>query len=165
MNANEIEQYLSTARKVMEGAQFCFINTHSRQGEIHARLMQPFMPEEDLSVWFGAALNSRKVREIEANQLVTLTYHYQSENAYVSLQGRAILEDDLSLKRRYWREEWIDFWTDGPEGSDYILIHVQPYQLEIMNLQQGVAPEPYGLRPLILAKDLNEWVVMEDNDH
>jgi general stress protein 26 len=162
MNANEINRSLSVARSIMLGAEFCFLITHSRQGEMHARLMQPFEPEEDLSVWFGASPNSRKVHEIEQNHLVTLTYHHAAENAYVSIQGRATLHRDLPLRKQYWRESWFAFWPQGPEGDDYILIQVLPYQIEVMNFEQGVAPEPYGLRPLILTKELDQWVVLED---
>jgi hypothetical protein len=52
------------------------------------------------------------------------------------------------------------FWPAGPEGDDFILILVRPYQIDIMNLEQGIAPEPYGLRPLILTKELERWVVL-----
>jgi general stress protein 26 len=163
MTINDIQKYLEITRYIMEQAEFCFLITHSRQGELHARLMQPFKPEDDLSVWCGASFTSRKVHEIEANKLVTLTYHYQPENAYVSLQGRATLEGDITLRKKYWRSEWSAFWPDGPEGGDYHLIHIQPYQIDVMNFQKGVAPEPYGLRPLILTKELDQWVVLEDN--
>jgi len=159
---DDIQALLSAARAVMEGAEFCFLITHSRQGEMHARLMQPFLPEEDLSVWFGASRDSRKVREIEANHLVTLTYHYSAENAYVSIQGRASLTDELSLRKRYWRQRWFEFWPDGPEGGDYFLIQVKPYQIEIMDFKRGIAPEPYGLRPVILSRELDKWVVVEN---
>jgi general stress protein 26 len=160
MNDNQIQSYLQSARAIMEGAEFCFLITHSRQGEMHARLMQPFAPEDDLEVWFGASPVSRKVKEIQANQLVTLTYHYPAENAYLVIQGRAELQDDLALRRRYWRESWNQFWPAGPEGDDFILILVRPYQIDIMNLEEGIAPEPYGLRPLILTKELERWVVL-----
>jgi general stress protein 26 len=165
MNPPSIPDLLNLARVVMEGAEFCFLVTHSRQGEMHARLMQPFLPEDDLSVWFGASRNSRKVHEIEANQLVTLTYHFQAENAYVSVQGAATFSDDLSLRNRYWRKEWIKFWPGGPEQDDYSLIQVKPYQIEIMDFKRGVAPAPYGLRPLILTKELDAWVILDNNQH
>jgi general stress protein 26 len=165
MNRNEIQENLEIARIVMEKAEFCFLITHSRQGDLHARLMQPFKPEADLSVWFGASLTSRKVHEIQNNPLVTLAYHYQPENAYVSLQGRALIEENASMFQQYWRSEWKEFWPEGPEGSDYTLIHVQPYQIDLMNIQKGVAPEPAGLRPLILTRELNEWSVLEDTTH
>ena len=163
MNANEINSYLSAARSIMQGAEFCFLITHSRQGEMHARLMQPFQPEEDLSVWFGVSPKSRKVHEIEQNPLVTLTYHYPAEKAYVSVQGRATLHVDVPLRKQYWRESWFAFWPEGPEGDDFILIQVLPYQIDIMNFDQGITPEPFGLRPLILTKELDQWVVLEDS--
>ncbi|HSV85063.1 MAG TPA: pyridoxamine 5'-phosphate oxidase family protein [Levilinea sp.] len=163
MNTLYIQDLLRFIRVLMKNAAYCFLITHSSQGEMHARLMQPFLPEEDLSVWFGASRNSRKVREIEANHLVTLTYFYQAEYAYLSVQGRASLSDDRALRKQYWREEWFKFWPGGPEQEDYSLIQVKPYHIEIMDLAQGIAPEPYGLRPLILVKEREQWVVRDDS--
>jgi general stress protein 26 len=126
---------------------------HAQQARRDARPPDAALStEEDLSVWFGASPNSRKVHEIEQNQLVTLTYHYAAEKAYVSIQGRATLHVDIPLRKQYWRESWFAFWPQGPEGDDYILIQVSPYQIDVMNFEQGVTPEPFGLRPLILTK-------------
>lgn len=160
MTDGAIQKYLEAVRAVMVRAEFCFLISHSRQGELHARLMQPFLPEEDLTVWFGVNARSRKVHEIEANQLVTMAYHFQPESAYVSLQGRAALVDDLEMRRRYWRQEWSEFWTDGPEGDDYLLVRVQPYQIDIMNNALQVTDENSLLRPLILTKEVDEWTVL-----
>jgi general stress protein 26 len=163
LNTLYIPDFLRFIRTLMKNAAYCFLITHSSEGEMHARLMQPFLPEEDLSVWFGASSHSRKVRQIQANHLVTLTYFYQAEYAYLSIQGRATLSADRTLRKQYWRDEWIKFWPGGPEQDDYSLIHVQPYHIEIMDLAQGIAPEPYGLRPLVLVKQQERWRVLDDS--
>jgi general stress protein 26 len=107
--------------------------------------MQPFEPQPNLIIWLGTSPKSRKVREIHSNDQVTLGYAYAQEGAYVTLTGTASIEDDKTLRQRFWRKEFADFWPSGPEDDDYALIKFVPSRIELMNIAQGVAPEPFGL--------------------
>ncbi|MFN8459693.1 MAG: pyridoxamine 5'-phosphate oxidase family protein, partial [Anaerolineae bacterium] len=100
------EHLLEVAVATIKAAEYCFLITLSEAGQANARLMQPFEPEPDLTIWFGASPTSRKVQEIRRASQVTLAYHYAQENAYAILSGSAQVVDDLSLKRKYWRESW-----------------------------------------------------------
>lgn len=153
------EYLLEVAVATIKAAEYCFLITLSESGPANARLMQPFEPEPDLTVWFGASPKSRKAQEIRRASQVTLAYHYAQENAYVILSGSAQVVHDLTLKRKYWRQSWRTFWPGGPESDEYALIKFTPTQIELMNFAQEVTLQPYGLQPALLVKEDDRWVV------
>jgi general stress protein 26 len=155
---------LEVARTSMEAAEYCFLMTLGPRGLIQARLMQPFPPEEDWTIWLAASPASRKVRELRADPRATLAYDHGQEGAYVTLLGvTRIVEgtdpDSMALRRRYWRRRFIQFWPDGPEGPDYALIAFSPSRIELMHADASVMPEPYGLRAAVLVREGAQWVI------
>jgi general stress protein 26 len=156
------ERLLEVTRYTIKKAEYCFLVT---TGEVEhttsARLMQPFEPEDDFTIWFGASPHSRKVREIKQNDLVTLGYAHPPDGAYVSIYGVATIVGDIESRRQYWRESFKPFWPDGPQSEDYILIRVVPSKIEVMNIEEGVSPDPYGLKPEVLIREGEDWIVEE----
>jgi len=161
METMTVDSLLEITRATIKAAEFCFLVTLSESGQPNARLMQPFEPEADLTIWFGTSPKTRKVQEIQRDNRVTLGYEYAPEGAYVTLIGTAQIEDDISKRRQYWRESFADFWPSGPESDDYVLIKFVPSRIELMNMAQEVAPAPYGLKPAILVRAGEAWVVAE----
>jgi general stress protein 26 len=133
------------------------------KGEPHARLVQPFEPEEDMTIWIGTWARSRKVQEIQQDRRVTLAFHDKEGTAYVTLMGTAQIESDTKMKRKYWREEWIGFIPQGADGDDYLLVRFIPSRIELMSFSSGVLPQPYGLRPAVAVRSEDLWVVADDD--
>jgi general stress protein 26 len=145
----------------MQAAEFCFLITLGEGGVANARLMQPFDPEPDLAaVWLGVSPRSRKVNEIERDERATLAYQYPQEGAYVTLLGTAVAEADLTLRQKYWRDSFEQFWPAGPTGDDYVLLKFSPNRIELMNIARNAAPEPHGLRAVILERRGEDWGVV-----
>jgi general stress protein 26 len=145
----------------MQAAEFCFLVSHSDSGYANARLMQPFEPEPDLAaVWLGVSPHSRKVREIEQEERVTLAYQYPQEGAYVTLLGTAVIETDVKLRQHYWRESFEQFWPAGPTGDNYVLVKFRPARIELMNIARNAAPQPHGLRAVVLERRGEDWQVV-----
>jgi general stress protein 26 len=155
------EQLTEAAKATIEAAKYCFLITVDESAVPHARLMQPFTPEEDLTVWLGTSLQSRKVREIYHNSRVSLAFYDVKETAYITLSGCATLEKDLQKRKRYWREEWKFFFPAGPTEGDYGLIHFVPVRVELMNFARRLTPEPYGLQPAVMIRANGSWIVTE----
>lgn len=155
------EQLITVAKDVMLSTFYCMLITISESGTPNARLMQPYEPEEDFSIYMGTSPRSRKISELEGNNRITLAYHSPRENGYVSLTGNATLEFDPELRKKYWREDWRIFFPGGPDSDDYTLIRFKPQRIEVMNLARNICQQPYGLRPCILVKEQENWVVSE----
>lgn len=152
-----VERALEVTKHTIEEAEFCFLITLAGDGTANARLMQPFGPEPDLTIWFGVSPESRKIEEIKRDSRVTVGYDYAEEGAYVTLKGQAYLSTDLEERRRFWREDFSDFWPEGPESDNYILIKFVPSRIEVMNMVKEVAPDPFGLEPVALVHEEAGW--------
>lgn len=158
------EQLLEITQATLKAAEFCFLITLGESGQAEARLMQPFEPEPDLTIWFGTSPTSRKVREIQKDNRVTLGYTQAQAGAYVTLIGTASIEDDTAKKQHYWREDFAAFWPVGPMSEAYSLIKFVPSRIELMHIGQEVAPEPFGLKPVILIRAGEGWELEEGNN-
>lgn len=148
---------LQVTRSTMEAGGFCFLITLAGT-QVRARLMQPFPPERDLTVWLATSPRCRKVAEIGRHDQVTLAYADVEHGAYVTLAGKAEIETNSVLRQKYWREEFSTFWPDGPAGEDYVLIRFVPSRIELVNDAEGIAPEPRGLRAAVLIREDGEWI-------
>jgi len=159
MNKITAEQLLAKARELMKATEYCFFITESSGGHPHARLMQPYDPEADLTMYFGASPRSRKVQELCKQPKVSLAFYDQQQAAYVTLLGAAATTDDPVLRQKYWRANWNDLFPGGPESADYTLIKFVPERIEMMNYAHQAMPQPYSLHPTILKRDGQKWIV------
>ena len=113
--------------------------------------MNPFPPEEDMTVWIATNINSRKVREIRKDPRVCLYYadHYKAIG-YVALSGKAVLVDDmqeiLKRKRAYWDQAF-------PGLKNLVLIKVVPQRLEVINYKAGLNNDPDTFRAPFIELD------------
>jgi len=130
---------IAAAREIMHAQQYCALITIDDTGRPQARTMNPFPPEEDMTVWIATNTNTRKVQQIRRDPRVTL-YYSDHANAigYVAIMGKAVLVDDMTeimkRKRAYWD-------TAFPGMKNIVLIKVIPEQLEVINYKQGAQPD------------------------
>lgn len=155
------EFFLEVAKSSMRSAEYCFLITLGEKGEANARLVQPFDPEEDWTIWVGTWSKSRKVEEIQKDNRVTLAFHDKESTAYVTLLGSAQIERDTRKKQKYWRQEWIGFLPQGPEGDEYVLVKFIPLRIELMSFSRGILPQPYGLKPAVAVRSEDLWAVAD----
>lgn len=143
---------IAAAREVMQKARYCTLATVGRDGHPQARVVDPFPPEEELTVWIATNPLTRKVGEIERDGRVTLLYFEPTAQAYVTLLGRADLVRDRGEKARRWKKEWSAFYKDENRGDDYLLVRVRPLRLEVVSEAHGLANDPKTWQPVIV-----EW--------
>lgn len=98
--------------------------------------MDPFPPEDDMTVWFGTNSRSRKVREIRRHPRVTLYYFNRENQEYVVLTGVARVVNDPKEKVKRWKDEWKAFYPN--RATDYLLIEVRPERLEIVSEKKKI---------------------------
>ena len=82
--------------------------------------------EFDGDVWFFSAADSRKVREIEAEPTVHLSYVDLEDWRFVSMTGRARIVRDAEKKHELWMEELEQWFDEGPDSDAIVLIKVSP---------------------------------------
>lgn len=145
------EAILKAARDVIGAARYATLTTIDELGGFpSSRVVDPFAPESDFTIWVGTNAASRKVQQIARNPRVTLLYFDAPRQHYVSLIGSATIVRDAAEKNRRFKPEWQAFYKNGRSGDDYVLLKVIPSQLEIVAESAGMRNDPVTWRPLAL---------------
>ncbi len=145
--AVERPDLLGIARKVVEQARYCSLITIGSDGRAESRIVDPFVPEADWTVWIATKPVTRKVEQIRKNPRVTLSYWNEGSMGYVTLLGDAELVDDPVEKAKRWKPEWAQFYGDENRGADYLLIRVTPRRLEVVSIADGLNGDPETWMP------------------
>ena len=113
--------------KLMRDLDFCMLTTRTKRGGLRARPMSNNREVEfDGDVWFFAETDSRKVREIEDQPSVHLSYIDLHDWRFVSMIGRARIVRDAEKKQKLWIQDLEQWFEDGPESDAIVLIKVTP---------------------------------------
>src|SRR5512134_2116246 len=138
--ADERARLVAAARQIMGAQTYCALVTIDEAGRPQVRTMNPFPPEEDMTVWFATNTRSRKVREMRRDPRVALYYSDHAKAiGYVQITGHAVLVDDreeiLKRKRAYWDQAF-------PGLQNLVLVKVVPERLDVLNYKAGVQADP-----------------------
>jgi general stress protein 26 len=147
---------LSAARSTMRRKQYCLLVTRSAHGS-DARVLQPFPPEDDFTVWLGTSVGSRKVAQLRHNDAATLVYQDDAKTACVVLVGRMRIVEEVEERQRRFMSTWWAFFPEGPAGSDFILLRFEPERIEVWDGARRVTPPPFGLRSAAVALTDGQW--------
>lgn len=138
-NSLKKEKLIVAAREIIKDAGTCALITLDTETNPMVRIMDPFQPESDFTVWFGTKSGSRKVNHIENNPTVTLYYQDRDGSGYVVIHGKAKIITDKREKEKRWKVEWEAFY---PNKEEYILIKVSPEWMEIISYTRGIVGDP-----------------------
>lgn len=135
---------LAAAREIMAAQTYCALATIDETGRPAIRTMNPFPPEEDMSVWMATSTKSRKLEHIRRDPRVALYYsNHGTAIGEVAITGRAVLTEDPAeiqkRKRAYWDQAF-------PGLRNLTLIKVVPERLEVINYKAGVNNDPTTFR-------------------
>ncbi len=133
------DEIIAAAREIIAAQTYCAIATIGADGQPQVRTMNPFPPEDDMTVWMATHSRSRKVEEIRNDPRVCL-YYADHANAIglVAIHGRAELVDEMDEKLKRKRDYWDDAF---PDWRYLLLIKVVPERIEVLNYARGVNNE------------------------
>ncbi len=134
-----------TAREIMTAAYYCSLITLDENDQPRARIMEPFPPEEDMTIWLATNPKSRKVKQLKNNSKATLQYFDKGNLGYVTLMGNAYLVHDEKAKQKYWRDSWESFYANQKEA--YMLIKFVPNKLEVISTKHGINGDSLTWQP------------------
>ena len=150
----EIEALLTAARATIRECKYCVASTIGETGDANARVVQPSEPDADWHVWFLTDRRTRKVREVEANGRLTLTYQYDPEAGYVTLLGRANVINDVAAKRAIWKEDTYRWYPGGPEDPNVVQVDLETTRIELWNFKRDIMP---GFSAAVLDRSGAGW--------
>jgi general stress protein 26 len=133
-------ELIAAAREIVAGQTYCALITQDDEGRPQVRTMNPFPPEEDMTVWIATSSLTRKVQHIRRDPHVTLYYsNHGQATGYVAIAGRAELVDDraemIKRKRAYWDSAFPGF-------KNLVLIKVIPERMDVLNYSRGALGDP-----------------------
>lgn len=130
-NSIERDSIISAAKEIISSVRYCALITIDSTGTANVRTMNPFPPEEDMTVWMATSSVTRKYDEIKKNPNVTLYYaNHAAVDGYVTITGKAVLVDDTAEKQKRKRAYWDQAF---PDWKYLILIKIIPERLEVIN--------------------------------
>jgi general stress protein 26 len=141
---------LTAARTIIANARYATFVTLDERGVPQARIVDPFPPENELTLWVATNARSRKAGQIARDSRVTLTYFDRNAQHYVTVLGSAVLVRDLAARAARWKDEWAPFYPKGFRGDDYLLIRVDPNRIEVVAPELGMTNDPVTWRPVTL---------------
>jgi general stress protein 26 len=144
----ERDSLIAAAKEIMASQKYCALATIDSSGHPDVRTMNPFPPEEDMSVWMATNTRSLKVQEIRNNPKVCLYYADHSKaTGNVTITGTAVLVNDTmeiqKRKREYWKQAF-------PDWKYLVLIKVVPERMEVLNYKWGKLNDPITWAPPIV---------------
>ncbi|WP_428912179.1 pyridoxamine 5'-phosphate oxidase family protein [Niallia sp. Krafla_26] len=101
----------------------------------HCRYMTFY--NEELTLYTPTKKDTEKTAEIEKNSSVSVLLGYEDKgqsDGYVELLGNATINEDQSLKERFWEESFAK-WFDGPHDPNYIFLEIKPKTIRLLNLE------------------------------
>lgn len=143
-------QVIAAAQEIMRTARYATLITIGDDGQPQARIVDPFAPEAEFTIWVATNPLTRKAGEIRRDPRVTLLYFNPAAAEYVTVLGTAALVTDSAEKARHWKEEWAAFYKDGPRGDDFLLVRVRPSRLEVVSPRHGLLNDPGTWRPVLV---------------
>ena len=136
LNDTTKDKLIVAAREIIDASSTCALITLDNEFVPMVRIMDPFPPESDFTVWFGTNAQSRKVNQIRNNPTVSLYYQDNDASGYVVIHGKAKIIDNQKEKQKRWKDAWEAFYPNNREG--YLLIKVSPEWMEILSTTRGI---------------------------
>jgi hypothetical protein len=100
--------------------------------------------------WVGTRPESLKMRHLNGNPWVSLTY-FDSARGTVAIEARAVIVEDAAAKRRAWElfsappepygYDPAAIWKHGPDGADFGVLRLDAWRVELTGtpeLSRGV---------------------------
>jgi general stress protein 26 len=156
---SDVGVVLGIANQIMAAAGCASLITIDESGLPFSRPVRTFPSDEQFSrITVPSDVHSRKTHQAKNNPNVVLSYVDAPSRGYVTIIGKAVLDDSPKGKQAAWLEPFAAFWPDGPDSEDYLLIVVTPERIETRSYTQGVAESPTRWTPITLARtDSGGW--------
>ena len=95
--------------------------------KVYGRLNDFFARQQnDFTAYLSTNRASVKMVQIGKNSKVCLYYCSLPDLHGLALAGNMEVIEDVEIKKTLWQEDWVQFYKDGFNGSDYTVLRVKP---------------------------------------
>lgn len=134
---------LSDKEKIVTIMKECCLFTFLATSDGDQPQVRPVSPivEDDMSVWVATFASSRKVKQINQNPKVCLSFvQYPSGDKSAIIIGDTKVIEDMEQKRRVWNLAPYDIsqhFPEGPESKEYCVLKINPKKIEWWDSWEG----------------------------
>jgi general stress protein 26 len=122
----------------VKGIRVAMMTTTSPDGSLHSRPMATCEGLEDGSLWFFTSCETEKVREINVDHRVNVTYSDAEDDRYVAIAGTAEIVRDRGKMKELWSPLLRAWFPRGLEEPDIALLRVDVERAEYWDPTAGV---------------------------
>ena len=91
-------------------------------GQPWCRVMWVAEAADDFTLYYATFASSNKVRQLRANPRTCASFYADSQDLRVFGQGEILT--DPETKQRIWREEYRQYFKDGPGDPEYCVLRL-----------------------------------------
>ena len=135
-----VNQELEKFYELVEDIEVAMMVTRRPDGHLESRAMATQKRSDGADLWFVTAKDTAKVRNLEADEHINLSYYDNGSREWVSVSGTARLVGDRDKIRELYAEDWKIWFHD--EGDP----------------RHGTAEDP---RLLLIGVDIESAVYLE----
>lgn len=115
---------------------FCQFVTVSPEAELTSRLMTLQEPRPDAALWFAADKEHLPAAHLYQDPRVNLSFHRDSDHAWISLSGVAKLNESPRMIQDLWQDDW-DIWFSDHNKANVVLIEIEPRTVTFWEPEKG----------------------------
>lgn len=155
-NAVDVNRLLAGAAKTVANVRYCWLVTKAESGAIAARPMGRISRVPDGNDWtlrFITDGRSRKAADIRRADKVVVIFQRETDDAFITLIGKAALRESAAEIRQDWKDAYNTYFPSETDRANAAFVEVDVGRMELWI--RGVTPEPYGLQPTVLERDID----------
>ena len=111
---------------LIKGIRIAMLTTTAGDGSLRSRPMATQEADGDGTLWFFAGRSSQVFDDLRHQSQVNVSYADIEGMRFVSVSGRARLEEDPARVQSLWREEYRTWFPLGIGDPDLVLVRVDP---------------------------------------
>lgn len=124
------QENAQTLWELIKDIKFAMLTTMDEDGTLRSRPMTTQQEPFDGDLWFFTPLDSAKVREINTEHQVNVSYADPGKHTYVSVCGVATLVRDRQKIEKFWNPSHKIWFPEGKDGPNLALLRVQVEKAE-----------------------------------
>ena len=128
---------LAGLEEAFKKAKIIFMTTYGEKKT--SRQMTNYNVNPYSTIWFPTERDTKKVRDIEKNNAITLTFPGANRGEYYEIKGEAsfALEDEVTAKWEWWWLYWHPaqkdrFWFPREHDKRRVIINVKPVEAKLV---------------------------------
>ena len=143
---------LPELQKVVQEFDTAMLVTRTAEGLLRARPMavQKQTPDLPADLWFVTSIDSAKMREVEQDPQVCVTFLAARGSAYASISARATIRRDAALVAKLWQPDWKIWWPQGPFDPQIAFLELQVEHAEYWDPPSGAVRVLYAIAKSVL---------------